>query len=221
MSTGIGREARAARRLVGTGLALLLAGCGDDRGRPSAEVEAFASRPPAVHSEDSTSDRSGSPELTEPPDACALLTRNDAAEVLGAPVGSGRSADVSGLGNCAYRTETGEQVALIVQLGRDDSVDGTQLAMSFEYCGTRAVARPDGLGRAAALFESPAEPCGRGLTLWVATGLGFEGRTHPDLVRPVRGRIHLALSRDPPGDVEVTLPLLRDAAERVLARLTR
>lgn len=163
--------------------------------------------------------------VTEVPDACELLTPADAAELLGDEVTDPYTADIAGLGNCAYRAEaTGRQLALILQLGRDDSVEGTQLAMNLEYCGAEVAARPDSLGRAAALYRSPEEPCGRSMTLWVATGLGFEGKPNPDLLRPVTGRLQLVLAGDSDPEEgarpDAGLPMLREAAERALVRLT-
>lgn len=163
--------------------------------------------------------------VTEVPDACELLTAADAAELLGEEVAEPHSADIAGLGNCAYRAEaSGRQLALILQLGRDDTVEGTQLDMNLEYCGAEVVARPDSLGRAAALYRSSEEPCGRSVTLWVATGLGFEGKPNPDLLRPVTGRLQLVLAGNPDPEEgarpDAALPVLREAAERALVRLT-
>lgn len=195
---------------------------------PPRAAGAASESPPPVKDRNA-SDRDGDPaeahgqkgpDLNVPPDACALLTREDAAELLGASVGDGRSADIAGLANCAYRTEGGELLALILQLGPDDRVESTQFAMGIDHCGDRAVARTEDLGVASALFDRPPEPCGGGLVLWVASGLRFEGRTHPDLIRPRTGRIHLLFWRNPAGEPSQALPVLRDAAERVLSRLT-
>lgn len=107
----------------------------------------------------------------------------------------------------------------MVQLGADDRVGSTQFAMSLEHCSTRLVSRPEDLGVASALFERPSEPCAAALVLWVATGRRFEGRTHPELVRTVSGRVHLLVTRSPapsPGDA---LPVLRAVAGRAQRRL--
>lgn len=157
----------------------------------------------------------------EVPDPCQLLTREDAAELLGEPVGPPRQPD-AGAYPCVYWAESGDsQIVLDMSLTGGPSVDDTQLSLSLEHCEGERVAEVDDLGYRAALFRMRKENCG-GDRFWVSTGIYFE-RTEPDeyAVRRSDGYIHFTFMLHPTPDDQILIDKLSTAAERALARLPR
>jgi len=157
--------------------------------------------------------------LSDIPDPCSLLTRADAAELMGEPVEPGRSYPTTPW-NCVYRARGSDGLlTLTVELGRETDPASTRSGVELAACGA-VVERPvDGLGARSALYHTPDGRCGEAWTLWVATGVGFRGRTSPRLARGSEGVFHLTVVRYPPGHPEELEPVLREAAERALARL--
>lgn len=206
-------------------LGVVVAACGgsDQKAAPGVEGASNPAASPiqAASTEAETAAFSADgPILTEVPDPCEYLTQADAEELLGRPTGPGRSLDAGGW-NCVYDTDDPRRrLVFDMQLGRDATVESTQLGMTIEACQAEVVARPPDLGIDAALYENSGDVCGEGSFLWVATDASFEGQPFPGGEREVSRRIHLAVSVSPPGgDAAEILPLLRDAAERGLARL--
>lgn len=158
------------------------------------------------------------PVHTEVPDACELLGRSEAAELLGEEVGEGERIDTAGF-PCVYRTPSGRQLSIVVHIGRGPTLGGTQPGIELEYCRAEAVQEFDELGLGAVLFRNANETCGNGDRLWVPTGVRFRGRTNPDLVREINGQFHLMLSIEPVESVDERFAILRSAARTVLDRL--
>lgn len=156
--------------------------------------------------------------VTEVPNACELLTRADAAELLGEEVGEGSRYDVAGF-PCTYASAADRRLSVVLHIGPGATLEGTQLGIEVEYCDADAVRELDDLGLEAVLFRSANEKCGEGYRLWVATDVRFRGKTNPELIRETRGQFHVALSVEPAASVEERVRILRAAAERVLARL--
>lgn len=155
------------------------------------------------------------------PDPCALLTRPDAVELLGEPVGAGRSYTTTPW-NCVYRASSSDGLLwLMVQLGRGTELGSTQAGIELTGCGAEAVRRLEDLGEEAVLYHTPEGRCGESYGLWVATGVRFRGLTGPAAARPSEGTLHLLVVRYPPREPDDLLPVLRAAARRALARLAR
>lgn len=153
------------------------------------------------------------------PDPCALLTRADAAELVGEPVGPGRSYPASPW-NCVYRARGSDGLlTLTLELGRGTEIASTRSGIELAGCGAEVETDLDGPGERARLYHTPDDRCGEAWTLWVATGVPFRGRTSPGLARESEGVFHITVVRYPPGDHEIAEPVLRDAAERVMERL--
>lgn len=208
--------------------------CGGDGERVGGDVANAEQTAPAV-AED-TEKASTEPERNAPvaaempvrtitaaevPDPCRLLTGEDAAELLGEPVGPPRQPD-AGAYPCVYWAESGEsQIVLDMSLTGGPAVDDTQLSLSLEHCEGERVAEVDDLGYRAALFRMRKENCG-GDRFWVSTGIYFE-RTEPDeyAVRRSEGYIHLTYMLHPTPDDQTLIDKLSTAAERALARLPR
>ena len=162
---------------------------------------------------------SGGPLVTEVPNACELLLRADAAELLGEEVGEGERYDVSGF-PCVYRTASGRTLALVAHLGTGVALEGTQPAIALEHCGAEVVRELDDLGADAALFRATKKESGcGGHTLRVATDVRFRGKIHPDQLREVDRRFHLVLSMEPEPDEGDLAAVLKEAAQRALVRL--
>lgn len=243
LSASTGRaSARSSLPALGVSATLLvLAGCGGDpdpANAPARDAEASApvaaagaTEPSAPAALEAAADKAGRSApaakerhaqavLREIPNTCALLTAADVSELLGEPVGEGWSQDIASLHNCVWQTSSGQrQLVLVAHLGPDASVEDTQAGIWFRHCNARVVTSIEDLGVAGALFRSPPDPCTENLSLWVATDVHFEGKTNPDLIRTVKGRIHLVIHLRPPGDASSSLPVLRSAAERALAGL--
>lgn len=186
-----------------------------ETGGAGGETPAAAAPPPAGAARDTLTGR------VYPPDPCALLTADDAREILGETVGGPASFDIAGQ-NCSYDgTASGRRLSLIVHRG--DTVESTQFGLELEYCGGEAVARREGLGAGAILYRFDDEPCGESHWLAVPTGVRFEGsEPPPDRVRPVAGNLHFVLAIFPApenSDADAILRALGDAAERALERL--
>ena len=157
--------------------------------------------------------------LSRIPDPCSLLTRADATELMGEAVEPGRSYPTTPW-NCVYRARGSDGLlTLTVELGRETDPASTRSGVELAACGAEVKRPVDGLGVRAALYHTPDGRCGEAWTLWVATGVGFRGRTSSRLTRESEGVVHLTVVRYPPGDPEEVEPVLREAAERVLARL--
>lgn len=153
------------------------------------------------------------------PDPCGILTRADAAELLGQPVGPGRSPDAGGY-PCVYYGEDGDSsLAMDMSLRRGTSLEDSALTVMIEHCAGEVVAEPEGLGRRAALLHWQGEDCGSD-TLWVSTGVYFEGTEASEYTgRTPEGYIHFTFSLFPAPERAAVLEKLTTAAERALARL--
>lgn len=157
--------------------------------------------------------------LSEVPDPCALLTRADAAELMGEGVEPGRSYPTTPW-NCVYRARGSDGVlTLTLELGRDTDVAGIRSGIELAGCGAEVERVVEDLGVRAALYHTPDGRCGEAWTLWVATGTRFRGLTNPRLARESEGVFHVTVVRYPPRDPDELGPVLRAAAERALARL--
>lgn len=164
-------------------------------------------------------DASGEPVVSEVPDACELLVREDVSELLGEEVGEGERYDVSGF-PCVYRGASGRRLTLVAHLGRGAEIEGTQPGKELEYCEAEVVREVDGLGVAGALYRGTKETAGcGGHTLWVSTGVRFVGKIHPEQLREVDRRFHFVLSLEPAADEAERAAVLAEAAGRALARL--
>ncbi|MFW6198332.1 MAG: hypothetical protein ACOC5E_00765 [Acidobacteriota bacterium] len=158
--------------------------------------------------------------LTEVPDACEFLTRSDAEELLDEPTGHGKRLDAGGW-NCVYdSSSSGHRLVLNMHVGRDLSVQSTQIGMTIEACRAEVVERFEDLGLGGALYRQADDPCGGGTFLWVvspATFSGSPGRGERD----VTGPIHFTVTRSSgSGAARDDVPVLREAAERVLDGLS-
>lgn len=161
--------------------------------------------------------------LTTVPDPCEYLTRADAEELLGEPTGPGVGHDAGGW-NCVYDTSSSPRRRLVLDMyvGRGRSLESTQMGMRVQSCESEIVRRLDDLGAGSALYRDTAEFCDGDTFLWVVTEAVFQGRVRPMAEREMTGFIQfaVALSPMPPDEVE-GLTILRGAAERVVARLSR
>lgn len=202
--------------------ALLLAACGQED--PSADRE--SARQPAGSGEadpatpvQTAGEESTGPVLTEVPDPCEILTRADAEALLGEPVGEGMSFDAGGW-NCVYDTGAPRRrLVFDMYVGRDATVESTQVGMTIEACGAEVAARYPDLGTDAALYRNTNAECGIETFLWVATGVRFQGKMWPGMARETRGQIHLNIFLSPAGDEFSASEVMRGAARRALARL--
>lgn len=215
--------------IVVAGLVLLACGGGAEAD-PSGGTEASVSSSAAAEDERGGEESASAAEPEEQPvrtitaervpDPCRLLTGEDAAELLGQPVGPPRTPDAGGY-PCVYRGEDGSssRIVLNMSLMRGPSVEHSGLGVRIEHCKGEVVAEPEGLGRRAALFHWKGEDCGSD-TFWVSTGIYFEG-TEPSPVtgRNPEGYIHFTLSLSPVPDRATLVEKLTTAAERALARL--
>lgn len=214
-------------------LAVLLLGCG-----ASAESDGARSEPAIAPS---ATEAAAEPSAAEPaastgasddlplrsiraaavPDPCALLTAEDAAELLGTPVGPPLQPDAGGY-PCVYRSESGDgQIALDMSLARGAEVEDTQLAMSLEYCEGETVVELDDIGYHAALFRMTKQDCGSD-TFWVSTGVYFEATELPPNSDWIpEGYIHFSFSLRPEPDDDALVEKLGTAAKRALGRLPR
>jgi hypothetical protein len=153
------------------------------------------------------------------PDPCKLLTAEDAAELLGEPVGPGESPDAGGR-PCVYRGKDGKSdIVLDMSLAPDSSINRTQLKVSLAYCEGEAVVEPKDLGRQAAFFHMKKENCGSD-TLWVSTGVYFQGTEASVYTgRTPAGWIHFTFGMSPQPDQAALIEKLTTAARRALDRL--
>lgn len=153
------------------------------------------------------------------PDPCALLTRADAAELMGEPVEPGRSYPTSPW-NCVYRARGSDGLlTLTLELGRGTEVESTRSGIELAGCGAEVEAELEGPGETALLYHTPDGRCGEAWTLWAATGIRFRGRTSARAARVSEGVFHITVVRYPPAGRDSAEPVLRDAARRVIVRL--
>jgi hypothetical protein len=116
-------------------LALLGAACGGDDdddtgadgGAATATIDSSdggddgSDETPGPTTEDAGDDGSGDDSSEDAVDACSLITKDEAVEALGAPVGDGEAQDFPPVYGCTYRTEDGVGLVSVSVVVFDDA----------------------------------------------------------------------------------------------------